>query len=382
MQSPVYFDFFSQHKIISGNKALESIPSELDSMNAMKPLVIANKDISKGLIKKFVKAMYDSKLTIGGFFNGIPEYANVTMVNELAELFKARGCDSIIGIGGGSVMNVAKGVNILVSMNSNMVMDFAGIDKISKVLKPLVYVPLSHGDGLEATNSAEIDNNLFLSDHIYPDIVCIDPRMVRGCCDQCVVERAMIALTQAIESSSDQYRSPVNDAYAHISIQLVYENLIKGTKRPRNKKASMALANAAVIASTTFSNSPAGLVYMLGDVISTLFGHPKGICMGILLPYMLEEKMKSKLKIRDELLLALAGFDFYASTPSNERVRVAIDLIKDLQKKLKGIIPQSLKDLTIPKYQYNEIAKRVAEKSGKRISINDCLALLEAAFRE
>lgn len=380
MQSPDYYEFFSQHKIISGNKAMESIPSELDSMNAMKPLVIANKGISKSLIKKFIKAMYDSNLIIGGIVDEVPEYANVTMVNELIGIFKARGCDSIIGIGGGSVMNVAKGVNMLVSMNSNSIMEFEGKDKLPRQLKPLVFISLSHGDGLAASNCAIIDHHQFQSDRLYPDIVCIDPRMVRGCCGECVAETALIALTQAIEASSEQFHSPMNDAYAHPSIQLISENLRKGVKRLKNKKASMALANAATIASTAFSNSPIGVISIIAESIQTLFGNPKGITMGIILPFMLEEKAKSKIKVRDELLLALAGFDVYVSTPKNERVKVAIDLIKNLLKGLKGIVPLNLKELGIQKYQLTEVASLVAQKSGKRISLNDCLALLETAY--
>ena len=382
MTSPDYYEFFSQQKVISGNRALESISSELGSMDAVKPLVIAGKGISKCLTKTFIASINDSNMTIGGLYNEVPDYANVATVNDLAELFRARGCDSIIGIGGGSVMNVAKGVNIHVSTNTGNIMDFKEEGALTKPLKPMVYIPLSYGDGLEATNSAVIDQHLFKSDRLFADVICIDPRMVKGCCAECVVEKAVIALTQAIESSLEQYCSPMNDAYAHSAIQLISENLIKGTKKLKNKKASMALANAAAFAGITYSNSPSGIVYMLSDALATLDGHPKGIYMGILLPYWFELSIKAKEKIREEFLLSMKGFDVFSSTPKEQRVRVAVDLLKDMLGGLKGIIPKTLKDLTIPKYRFNEVAERVVEKSNKRFTVKECLALLEAAYGE
>jgi alcohol dehydrogenase len=381
MQSPGYFNFFSQHKVISGNKALEHLPTELYSLNAVKPLVIiGKKSFARGLSKVFVKAMYDTNLVIGGIFSEVPEKATMALIDDLAILFRARGCDSIIGIGGDAVMNLAKGLNIKISENCESILELKGDDQLTKPARPLVYIPTSHGDGLEASNMAVIDHNEFRSDFLYPDIVCLDSRITRGCCRECVVDTAMVALTQAVESSAEPNHSPHNDAYTYPAIQFLSDHLENAVKKPQSPKASLGVANAAAIAAISFSNAPIGIVYAIGEVMADLTAIPRGVCMGVLLPHRLEMKLKNKEKIRDELFLALSGFDTYAATPVKERSRAAIDCIKTIQARMKGIVPSKLRDLGLPRYRLKEIAERVTELHDKSFKLKDCLDLLETAY--
>lgn len=381
MQIPGYFDFFSQHKIISGNKALEQLPTELYSLNAVKPLVIIGKEsFDRGLSKIFVRAMYDTNLIIGGIYSEVPEKASVAVIDDLAVLFRARGCDSIIGIGGGAVMNLAKGLNIKMSENCDCILELKGDNRLKQPGRPLVYIPTSHGDGLEATNRAVIDQNDFRSDYLYPDIVCLDPRITRGCCRECVVDAAMVALTQAVESNAEPHYSPHNDAYVYPALQYLSDNISIAVKKPRLVKESLGLANAAVIASISFSNSPIGIVYAVGGIMADLTGIPRGVCMGVLLPHRLEMKLKNKEKIRDELLLALSSFDAYAATPVKARSQASVDRIKAIQGMTQGAVPPVVKDLGLPRYRLNEIAERVVEIYGKQFKLKDCLDLLETAY--
>lgn len=373
--------FFSQHKILSGTKAMEQIPMELFSFNAVKPLVITDKVSSEsGIIKHFVKAMYDSNLVIGGIYDAIIETSGMNAVYDCEELYRARGCDSIIGIGGGAVMNIAKGLNIALTENTRDIMKFSGEGKLSKIMKPLFYIPTARTAGLEAANRAEIERHHFLSDFLFPDTVCIDPRMVKGCCAECVADSALIALTQAIESSAEPHHTPMNDAYAHPAIQFVAENIKKGTRKPKDRQASMSLANAALLAGITFSNSPTGVVYALGDTISTLTGIKKGICMGVLLPHHLDLKIKNKQRIREELLLSLTDFDTYAVTPKAERVPRALERINRLMDDLKGMVPKKLGSLIIGNYKLDEMVARTIERYGKQVKASDCRELLNAAY--
>ncbi len=381
MNIPAYYEFFSQHKIISGASALEHLPVELESMNAVKPLVIADAvDFDRSMEKKFLKAFYDSNVVIGALYDEVLEYSSTQTVRNLAKLFRARGCDSIIAVGGGAVMDTAKGVNILVSEQSDALMDYAGTDNISAHLKPLVAVPTADYTGLEMTNSAEIDRHLFTSDKLYPDIVCIDYRTARGCCTECVVNSTMVALTQAVESAAEPNQTPLNDAYALAALQLISENFIKGLKRPKNKKASLALANARTFAGISFSNAPAGMVYLLGKALETLTGHNSGAIMSVLLPLHLEIKLKARDSVRDELLLAMNGFDVYAATPKKERASLGVSSVNALIGDLGFNVPLSLSGMTIPKYRLADAAELTEEKSLGAYKKKNCLELLERSW--
>ncbi|MCU0848577.1 MAG: iron-containing alcohol dehydrogenase [Spirochaetes bacterium] len=381
MQTPEYFEFLNQAKIISGKKALEHIPIELDGFNSRKPLVVTSKAVSGAKLDRVLaKAFYDSNTIIGGIFDEVPEHSSFSLAKELSILFKGRGCDSIIAFGGGSVADVAKGVNIMVSEKNEDLLSFIGEGKVKTRLKPFVYIPVSYSDGTEMTNVACIDHRIIKSDFLYPDIIAMDPRATKGCCRECVVSTAMTALTHAIEASSVAHYNPVSDTYAHSAIQFIYENLAKGVKSLGNARAGLALANAAVMAGITFANAPAGLIHTIADALSSITGHNRGTMMGVLLPFGLEYKISKKLEIRGELLLALAGLDEYVKTPEKEMAVRSLGLIKNLIKSLKGALPEKLSDMKIPEYHLNEAAKIAFNASGKKYKEQVCLDVLQHAY--
>ncbi len=145
MTSPDFFQFFSQAKIMSGNRAMDNIPVELDGFDARKPLVITTKEVTKaGLGRKFAKACYDSNVVIGAIFDEVPYYAGISQVRDLVKLFRDRGCDSLIAIGGGAAADVAKCINIMVSEETDDLLQFVGENKINPSTQALYLYP----DGL------------------------------------------------------------------------------------------------------------------------------------------------------------------------------------------------------------------------------------------
>jgi len=86
------------------------------------------------------------------------------------------------------------------------------------------------------------------------------------------------------------------------------------------------------------------------------------------------------MKIRDELFLALAGYDEYAATPAKDRSRAGVERVLALLAGLKGMMPETMKDLKVPKYKLGDIAKAASARSGKRYSEADCKTVLEHAW--
>jgi len=377
MGSPEYYEFFSQAKIISGNKAMEQIAVELDGFDSGKPLVITNKKkYGSGSLKGLIKAFYNSNVIIGALYDDAPEYVNVDVVKDLATLFRDRGCDSIIALGNGSVVDIAKGVNILVSERDDDIIKYKGEDKITSHLKPFVVVPLGVPSALDMSNRAMIEGLEFKSDFLFPDLVCIDKRNAKSASSLIVAESGAAALTQAIEGSTSKSGSPMADAYAHAAIQYIFENLEKGVKRPCKKKTGLALINAASMASVVYSNSPAGIVYSVSEALSKVTGFSLGLCAGIILPYGLQYQVKRGDGVRDELLLALAGLELYSQTEKSDRAGYGIELVKDLFADTK-MFSEKLEDLKIPEYVLKEAAELAA--SGE-YSSEECLVLLTHAW--
>src|SRR5512145_2434300 len=113
MHIPEYFEFFNKTKICSGLKSLENIPFDLGGMDASRPLVITDPDtVRKGYGKVLIKSFYDSGMTIGAFFDQVHGAPLKSMLKEVAALYRDRGCDSIIALGGAASVSAAKAVNI------------------------------------------------------------------------------------------------------------------------------------------------------------------------------------------------------------------------------------------------------------------------------
>ena len=381
MHIPDYYEFVNQTKIISGKSSLEHIPVELDGYDTRKPLVITTGALTRrGIAKKFIKAFYDSDVVLGAFYDAVHGYAGITQVRELAGLFRDRGCDSIIAIGGGEVVDVAKGVNLLVSEKTDTLMPYCDGTAVPGRLKPFLYVPTCHSTGMEMTGTATVDNQTMTSDFLIPDLVVIDPRMTVGCCSECVAETAAVALAHAVGAALDETRSPMTEAYSHSALQSLAGNLAKGIKKPKNGAASVGLANAAVMATVAFSNAPAGMAHLLSEELAKASGLSIGKHLRILLPPVMDRIAGQKNKFRNEMLLAIAGMDAYAATPEKDRAGAGIQKALQLLQPIAKVMPGSLKELKIQKYLLPEIAEKASKKSGKRFSGADCMAVLERAW--
>lgn len=382
MQLPESYVFFSQPKINSGKNALEHIYVELASMDARKPLVLASRQVAElGLTKVFIKSLYDSNVVIGSLYEEVYpyHYACISQLNDLVELFQARGCDSIIAIGGGSVVDLAKGVNIAVTNGGN-IMDYAGENILRKPLKPFIYISTGQCGGTETSNEAYIENRRFVSDFLFPDVIVLDNRMITALTRQRAVEASMVALTAAIESCAVPYNNPMNDLYANVAINFIYENLHGVVKKPKITHGNLALANAYAMAGIAFSNIPPGIVYSLGIAIARDTGLPRGRCMGFLLPLSLEHRVMKNESVRSELLYALLGIEGYCNVPEKDRTKTSIAILRQFVNELGDILPKSLKEMHVSRYKFEEYSRHASEMSKKRVSQKDCMQLLDIAW--
>ena len=126
MYLPEYYEFCCRVKIIAGHDALEKIPEALAQLHAGRPLIITDKGVSAaGLVNIVTDAVKDG-VDIGAMADDVPQDSSLKIVNRLAHVYRDNNCDSIIAVGGGSVMDTAKGVNIVVSEDADDLMKFSG----------------------------------------------------------------------------------------------------------------------------------------------------------------------------------------------------------------------------------------------------------------
>jgi alcohol dehydrogenase len=288
--------------------------------------------------------MEGADMRIGGVFDRVPPDSSTTVVAEAARMYRDEGCDAIIAVGGGSVIDTAKGINIVVSEGSEDLSGFAGADVLQHPLKPFAVVPTTAGTGSETTLVAVIADAetgrkiLLTSSFLLPDLAFVDPRMTVTLPPGITAATAMDALTHALEAYTCLGKNPLSDAYAGTAMGKIGGNLIGVLEKPRDIEKRLALALASTLAGIAFSNSMVGLVHTLGHSVGSCCHVPHGTVMSILLPevlrYNLAKAGPGYAEILGEALFHLAGPEVYSRTPAEDRPRGLLDALEDLRKEL------------------------------------------------
>jgi len=391
---PSYYEFLNSVKILSGVKALENMPFELKNLGAKRPIVLTNDMLVKfGLVDIVLNAFKESDITIGAVFVDIPADSSIKVVNEIAEVYRKNNCDSIIAIGGGSVIDTSKGLGIVISEDTEDIMKYMGSEIIHKRKMPFVVVPTTSGTGSEATLVAVIanpDKNVkmeFISYNLLPDVAVLDPRMTISLPPRMTASTGMDALVHAIEAYTCMQKNPLSDVYAFASIKLITEYLPKAVGNGKDQDARLAMANASLMAGAAFSNSMVGLVHAIGHACGGVCHVPHGDAMTILLPHCMEYNMDEMGELYGELLLPLAGADLYSSTPREERPAKALEVVKEMIDKYNKQcgLPKTLSECGVKKEDLGRIGKTAINDGAiivnpKEADYNDVLTILEKAL--
>ncbi len=393
--SKPYYEFFCPVKVVAGNAALEHIPHELRTLSAQRPMIITDKGVhGAGLIDHVLAAFEDSGMEIVEIYDDVPPDSSTTVVKNIADIYRQKNCDSIIAVGGGSVIDTSKGVNILVSEEGNDLSEFSGVGVIKKPLKPFFVVPTTAGTGSEVTLVAviaDLEKGVklpFTSYFLLPNAAILDPRMTLTLPAHITAMTAMDAMTHAIEAFTSLAKNPISDAYATGAIKKISENLIPVLNTPDDAEARLELAQASTMAGIAFSNSMVGFVHSLGHSLGALCHLPHGLCMNLFLPYVLEYNLQTRADAIGELLLPLAGADVYARTPQADRARQAINTIREMRDELyrRCKLPRTLSETgKVSKDQLPKLAEMALDDGSiimnpVEVDMDDALAVLEKAW--
>ena len=128
---PDYYEFQNSTKILSGELALENIPFELTSRNAQKPFVISDAILEKiGTVQTVLDAIDVESIEIGDVYTQVPQDSDLALINQLASKYRNTNCDSIVAVGGGSVIDTAKGLKMVLSQEVEDINMLMGAENI------------------------------------------------------------------------------------------------------------------------------------------------------------------------------------------------------------------------------------------------------------
>jgi len=360
------FAFTCPFKTNSGNKALENLPVELAGLNAFKPLIITSRELAgRRAISTLKNAFGDSGMTIG-VFDDVTETADLNVVEQIRNIFVNGQYDSIIALGGGIIVDVAKIVNLAVSQKIADACQLSPATAIHDPLGPFVVIPTAAATGMETSKYAVLSGKTFTSVHLMPDLVVLDPRLTRAKDGKTVAEAGIAAFGRTLEAYIAPDKNPFMDAYAFTAMRFIRENLALAVKKRCNKKESLAVANAVAMSGCVISNTDQNVLHRLGQVFqNTVHVHP-GVIIGMCLYPLLDDTMKKGNSLVSNLLLLLGGDDKYAAMPEAGRTGAALREVYgftyEIYSMLKGKMPQTIREAGIPQYLMDDVLEVINQE--------------------
>ncbi|MEU6701451.1 iron-containing alcohol dehydrogenase [Pseudonocardia sp. NPDC046786] len=208
------------------------------------------------------------------------------------ERYQSSGCDVVVGIGGGSVIDAAKGIALLAA-NGGAIGDYEGIDRISNPIPPLVMVPSTSGTGADVsqfciiTDTARLTKITIMGRALVPDVSVIDPRLLVTMPDWLNAATGLDALTHGIEAFVSLAHGPLTDTHALHAVALVHANLPTTMIRRQDDGPRTAMAQAALEAGLAFTNAILGATHAMSHQVGGMLDLPHGLINGVLLPHVI-----------------------------------------------------------------------------------------------
>ena len=392
------FEFSCPTKIVAGAHALDKLPGELADRGVGRPLVMTDAD----LVKLGVAAKLTRVLDAAGFaydvFDQVPPDSSMDVVNQAARLYAERGCDGFVAIGGGSVIDTAKGAAASLACEG---VDFAtlqGSEILHADLPPLIAVPTTAGTGSEVTLVAVVADTKrhaklsFTSYKLVPHAAILDPALTSSLPPKLTATTGMDALTHAIEAYTSIQKNPVSDAFAVKAIELIAANLPVACRDGGNADARANLALGSLMAGAAFSNAMVGIVHAIGHSLGGLCHIPHGQAMMTLLPHCVRYNLDHGVHagLYGQLLPHLAparAAALGAQAPAPERDRAFgehLFALNDLYHERYGV-PITLAQLGVDREQLPAVAKQArydgaALYNEAEITVDAALDILQAAY--
>jgi len=360
------FAFTCPFKTNSGNKALENLPVELAGLNACKPLIITSRKLAGWrAIGTLKNAFGDSGMTFG-IFDEVTETADLNVVEQIRDIFIKGQYDSIIALGGGVIVDVAKIVNLAVSQKVADARQLPTATAIRDPLGPFVVIPTAGATGMETSKYAFLLGKSFVSVHLMPDLVILDPRLTRAKDGKTVAEAGFAAFGRILEADIAPDKNPLMHAYAFTALHFLRENLAEAVTKHCNKKASLAVANAVAMSGCVISNTDHNVLHRLGKVFQNIVHVHPGVIIGMCLYPFLDDQMKKDRSLISSLLLTLGGDDKYVFMPEDGRPGAALreiyEFSYEIYAALKGKMPPTIREAGIQQYLMDDVLEVINQE--------------------
>lgn len=404
MNSPLrHWSFASASQFTFGWGAIRELGAAARRYEWKRVMVLTDPVLAKlplmGLVNEQLKSAGVAPILFDG---GEPEPSVAAAVRAI-DVAKSEQPDAIIGLGGGSNIDLAK-MTAVVARFGGAPKDYFGFDKVPGPVVPLVAIPTTAGTGSEVSHSSvltDTDNAVKVSTqsrYLRPLLAIVDPEFTLTCPRKVTADSGIDALTHAIEGFTNtrsqdldlpidepfayEGKNPLSDLFAEQAIRLVHRSLVKAVESPTDRQAREDMALAATLGGLAFSNSGVALVhameYPIGGAVHCTHGEGNGLLLPHVMRFLRDVRTREFGQIAEFM-----GVDTQGMTPT-EAADAAILSVDSLRERIG--VPGRLSELHVTPQHLPVLAKkahgitRLMLLTAKRPTEADVLGIYQGAM--
>ena len=333
-----------------GAGAIKSIPDEIKGRGFKKAFVCSDPDLIKFGVTKKVTDVLDEANIDYQLYSDIKPNPTIENCQNGVKAFKDAGADCIVAIGGGSSMDTAKAIGIIITNPEfSDVRSLEGVAPTKNKCVPIIAVPTTAGTAAEVTinyviTDAEKNRKMVCVDvHDIPVVAVVDPDMMSSMPKGLTAATGMAALTHAIEGYITAGAWEMSDMFHLKAIEIISKNLRGAVNNEPEGREGMALGQ--YIAGMGFSNVGLGIVHSMAHPLGALYDTPHGVANAIILPTVMEYNAPATGEKYREIARAM-GVEGVDNMSQDEYRKAAIDAVKKLSSDVG--IPADLKEIVKP----------------------------------
>jgi alcohol dehydrogenase len=334
-------------RVFYGRGASALVGERLSELGVTRALVVSDRGVAgAGIVDAVAGHVRAAGIDVALYTDTQPN-PTTTNVAEASALYRQRGCDGIVGLGGGSSMDCAKGAGIEIGCGGR-VAQFRGIDNVPSDLPPIVCIPTTCGTGSEVTFNAVITDPdahfklVYVTRRLAPRMALVDPALVEPAPPQVIAATAADALSHAVESYLNTGADPLLGALNIAAIRMIGRNL-RAAVEERDTEAIAQLSLASTMAGIAFNMNANAIVHAASTPVTARHEVPHGVANAIFMPAGLTFLAPACAPQLAEIAEAL-GEDVSA-LPPNEAAERAVDAIRRLLADVD--LPASLREFGI-----------------------------------
>jgi alcohol dehydrogenase class IV len=377
----------SPHLILAGMGAFERLGPEAKGIGATKTLVVTDKGVIGSGIGKKTKDILEKEGIGVEIYDQVLSDPDIACFETCLGMAKNQKFDLIIGVGGGSSMDIASITSVMLT-NPGTVYDYFGVNLAKNPGIPAILIPTTSGTGAEVTPNAILTDTkeklkkAVVSPYILPRVAIVDPLLAVSMPPSVTSSSGIDALTHAVESFTSNNANILTDLFAKEAMILIGRSIRTAVANGNNLEARYDMSIGSLYAGISLANAGVTAVHALAYPLGGTFNIAHGIANGLLLPYVMEFNVLGNIPKFAQIAQFLG--EKVDHLPLLEQAYQAPKAVKAIYRDLK--IPQSLTELKVPKEGIPALAKaainvtRLMGNNPRAMTIQDIEKIYEKAL--